>query len=68
MLVEGYCDVEGYLKRGHYECFVDKEDEEYFNSLSDKQKLNYIRENGDFLLDDWQITDVEMDDYRIISK
>ena len=58
MLIEAYPEyTKGTLKRCHYECNIP--DEEYVNIRNNRSALiNYIRANGDLLVDDWEIDDV----------
>jgi len=42
---------------GHYEAWVPDEDMEDYLKFTDEQKINYLKENGDFLLDDFCIND-----------
>jgi len=58
MLIEAYPEyIQGHLKRGHYECNIP--DDEYIKIKDNRNALiNYIRANGDLLVDDWEIDDV----------
>lgn len=64
MLIEAYPEyVQGHLRRGHYECNIP--DDEYVNIKDDRRALiNYIRKNGDLLIDDWEIDDIGSRNYR----
>ena len=47
------CTVCGYLKNGHYELDMDDERWEKFNSLNKEDQINYIRNWGNMVIDDW---------------
>lgn len=48
-----------YMIYGHYELTLETQEEiDEYESMSDKEKKEYIRENGDFLVDDHEIDDI----------
>jgi len=56
--------VQGYLRYGHFELYVDKGT--WDNMSKDKQK-KYIKNYGDLIVDDWSI-DGYGDVYEIIKE
>lgn len=47
--------VMGHLRYGHYELEIKKEE---WDEISDDEKEDYIRECGDFIVDDWSVEDI----------
>lgn len=47
--------VDGHLRSGHYELEMDKD---IFTNLSKEDLKSYIKENGDFIVDDHRINDI----------
>lgn len=56
------CTVCGYLKNGHYELDLDDERWEKFNSLDEEDKIDYIRNWGNMVIDNWSLEDCFPDD------
>lgn len=60
-----YADLEylmGHLRYGHIELQMDEEEYKEYETYTDKEKEEYIMENGDLVIDDY-----EVDDYGPIS-
>lgn len=60
-----YAEVEylmGHLRYGHFELQMDEEEYKEYESFTDEDKKGYIMENGDLIIDDY-----EVDDYGPIS-
>ena len=60
-----YADLKylmGHLRYGHFELQMDEEEYKEYESYTDKEKEEYIMENGDLVIDDY-----EVDDYGPIS-
>ena len=60
-----YADLEylmGHLRYGHIELQMDEEEYKEYETYTDKEKEEYIMENGDLIIDDY-----EVDDYGPIS-
>lgn len=60
-----YADIEylmGHLKYGHIELQMDEKEYKEYESYTDEEKEEYIMENGDLIIDDY-----EVDDYGPIS-
>ena len=47
----------GYIRYGHYEVEIPDEEVEDFKKLSQEEKNEYIKNNGDLLIDDYCIND-----------
>lgn len=47
----------GHLIRGHIELQMDEEEYKEYESYTDKEKEEYIFENGDLIIDDYEIND-----------
>lgn len=52
----------GHLRYGHFELQMDEEEYKEYKSYTDEEKEEYIMENGDLVIDDY-----EVDDYGPIS-
>jgi hypothetical protein len=60
-----YADLEylmGHLRYGHFELQMDEEEYKEYETYTDEEKEEYIFENGDLIIDDY-----EVDDYGHIS-
>ena len=55
--VKSLCRYKSGKANGHFEAWVPDEDMEDYLKFTDEQKMDYLRENGEFLLDDWCIND-----------
>ena len=56
IIVTAYVEyLEGYLRKGHYELVVDKDQ---WDSMSEEEKKIFMEDNGDFLVDDWEIDEI----------
>ena len=49
--------VDGHIRYGHFECEVPKELEEKFKNMSKEDQINYLKDNGELLIDDFEIND-----------
>lgn len=55
----------GYLRYGHYTLNLTEEEYKEFESMSDDEKKDWIKD-GDFTLDSFSVDDRELDDdYRV---
>lgn len=52
----------GHLRYGHIELKMDEEEYKEYETYTDKEKEEYIFDNGDLIIDDY-----EVDDYGPIS-
>lgn len=52
----------GHLRYGHFELQMDEEEYKEYEKYTDEEKEEYIFENGDLIIDDY-----EVDDYGPIS-
>lgn len=60
-----YAEIEylmGHLRSGHFELQMNEEEYKEYETYTDKEKEEYIFENGDLIIDDY-----EVDDYGPIS-
>ena len=63
--IECNCNVMGYLRYGHYTLNLTEEEYKEFESMSDDEKKDWIKD-GDFTLDSYSVDDRELDDdYRV---
>jgi hypothetical protein len=59
------CIVMGHLRYGHYTLNLTEEEYKEFESMSDDEKKDWIKD-GDFTLDSFSVDDRELDDdYRV---
>lgn len=49
--------IDGYLRYGHFELDLDNEDLEDFKKLINEEKIEYLKENGILIIDDYRIND-----------
>ena len=49
--------IDGYLRYGHFELDLDNEDLEEFKKLINEEKIQYLKENGILIIDDYRIND-----------
>jgi len=49
--------IDGYLRYGHFELDLDNEDLEDFKKLINEEKIEYLKENGKLIIDDYRIND-----------
>lgn len=49
--------IDGYLRYGHFELDLDNEDLEEFKKLINEEKIEYLKENGILIIDDYRIND-----------
>lgn len=50
--------VNGHLRYGHYELELDDEDYNKYKNLSEEDKISWIEDDGDFIVDDYRIYDI----------
>lgn len=53
----------GYLRRGHWELELNEEEYNDYKNLSEEDKIECIENDGEFILDDYEI-----DDFGTITK
>lgn len=59
MKVIGYVDyVSGYLRTGYFELDLDEEELKEFKQLSEEEQKEYLRDCGDFIVDDYSVEDI----------
>lgn len=63
--------VAGYIRNGHFECEVSKENESEISKLISENNLEeleeYIRDNGELIVDDYRIEDFgDFDEINVI--
>lgn len=49
--------VAGHLRYGHFELDLDDEQLEEFNKASKEEKLEWITEEGEMIIDDYEVDD-----------
>lgn len=47
----------GYLRCGHIELQMDEEEYKKYETYTDKEKEEYVFENGDLIIDDYEVND-----------
>ena len=47
----------GYLRCGHIELQMDEEEYKEYETYTDKEKEEYVFENGDLIIDDYEVND-----------
>lgn len=47
--------VAGYLRHGHLEVYLTEEENTHFNSLSKKEKQEFIENHGTIVIDDFRV-------------
>jgi hypothetical protein len=50
--------VTGHLRDGHWELELDDEDYNKYKNLSEEDKISWIEDDGDFIVDDYRIYDI----------
>jgi len=50
--------VTGHLRDGHWELELNDEEYNKYKNLSEKDKISWIEEDGDFIVDDYRIYDI----------
>ena len=48
----------GHLRYGHYELELNDEDYKAYKNLSDEDRISWIEEDGEFIVDDYEIDDI----------
>lgn len=65
--IECNCNVIGHLRYGHYTLILTEEEYKEFESMSDDEKKDWIKD-GDFTLDSYSVDDRELDnDYKVTN-
>lgn len=58
-VITAYPDyIQGYIRSGYYELWLNDEQLEEFNKLSEEDKLDYIQDNGELEISDTRIEEV----------
>lgn len=55
-----YAEIEylmGHLRCGHFELQMDEEEYKEYETYTDKEKEEYVFENGDLIIDDYEVDD-----------
>jgi hypothetical protein len=50
--------VTGHLRSGHWELELNDEDYNGYKKLSEEDRMSWIEDDGDFIIDDYKICDV----------
>ena len=50
--------VTGHLRDGHWELELNDEDYNKYKNLSEEDKISWIEDDGDFIVDDYRIYDI----------
>lgn len=50
--------VTGHLRDGHWELELNNEEYNKYKNLSEKDKISWIEEDGNFIVDDYRIYDI----------
>ncbi len=50
--------VTGHLRDGHWELELDDKDYNKYKNLSEEDKISWIEDDGDFIVDDYRIYDI----------
>ena len=50
--------VTGHLRDGHWELELDDEDYNKYKNLSEEDKISWIEDDGDFIIDDYRTYDI----------
>ena len=65
--IECSCNVMGHLRYGHYTLKLTEEEYKEFESMSEDEKKDWIKD-GDFTLDSYSVDDRELDDdYKVTN-
>lgn len=48
----------GHLRYGHYELNLNEEDYNKYKNLSEEDKISWIEEEGEFIIDDYEVDDI----------
>lgn len=60
------CDyISGHLRGGTIQLDLRGDEVDEFNKLSEKDKLDYIENNGELNVEDWRVNDFSISDYEI---
>lgn len=51
--------INGFLRYGHMECNVPKEDEEKVKTMSNDELTEYLEINGEVIIDSYRIEDMD---------
>ena len=60
MIITGYPEfVAGYIEQAHYELEIDTpEEQEEFKTMSLEEKIQYLLDNGELIIDDFEVNDI----------
>jgi hypothetical protein len=50
--------VTGHLRSGHWELELNDEDYNGYKKLSEEDRMSWIEDDGDFIIDDYKIYDI----------
>lgn len=50
--------VTGHLRYGHYKLKLSDKDYKAYKNLSDEDKISWIEDDGEFIVDDYRIDDI----------
>ena len=48
----------GHLRYGHYELYLNEEDYNEYKNLSEEDRISWIEDDGEFIVDDCEIDDI----------
>lgn len=56
-IIAGIDYLNGYLKYGHFELDLNESELEEFKNLSKEEQLEWIKDNGDLIVDNYELND-----------
>ena len=59
------CSLDGYLRYGHYELELSDEEYEEFNKMGKNEQHRLIRNKGELIVDDYEISCSHIDDITV---
>lgn len=67
-VIAGIDYLAGYLKYGHFELNLNESKLEEFKNLSKEEQIDYIKEDGDLIIDDYELNDYgDITDIEIVE-
>lgn len=60
--------VQGHLREGHLECTMTDEKFDRFNTLSEEDKIEWIKDYGKLIIDSYEVDDYEVNYNDIIEE
>lgn len=58
-LVVGDIDhISGYLRYAHFEMYLTAEEHQKFDTLSDEEQIQWLKEDGEIIVDDFEVNDI----------